>query len=172
LFLRIIAWLAQARRPMTVAELAQGLGAKPEVVAECIGRNVLSQNVRQADLPGSSSPDYWIPRVDETITRALLDPASAGAVRFVDMAIAEASTEPAVTAFGPRLRSEHEVRANQHVVAGEGLVSAQLSLVTRLEGEGIGATRAKRVLLKLRQVLNQQYARRAAVVAALRGAVG
>ncbi len=71
---------------MTVADVGKALGLPPDVVAQCIGLHIYLEKKEVAEITIPPPADYWVPRITDVISRALLDPKRAGRVLAVDAA--------------------------------------------------------------------------------------
>lgn len=61
LFLRFIAAVGQAPRPMTVNELGKVLETSPDVIAQCIALHLYLERKRVEEMPIAPPADYWVP---------------------------------------------------------------------------------------------------------------
>ena len=87
LFLRIIAVVSQSTKPMTVLDIADALGIRPDVIAHCVGLHVYLDRKRVAELTLPPPPDYWAPAPTDVITRELLQPKRAGRMLTLEKAL-------------------------------------------------------------------------------------
>ena len=81
LFLRIIAVVSQSAKRMTVADIGNALQLPADVVAHCIALHVYLEGKRVNEITIPPPADYWVPKIDEVISRELLEPKRAGSVR-------------------------------------------------------------------------------------------
>ena len=93
LFLRIFAVVGQARRPISVEQIAGKLNVAPDVVAHCIGLHLYLDRTHQERLTLPVAADYWVPDPSQPISRELLDPKSAGAMAIVDAVLKRAAQQ-------------------------------------------------------------------------------
>lgn len=89
LFLRVVAMVSQSTKPMTVADIGKALGLPADVVAQCVGLHLFLESKCVGEMMIPPPADYRVPKIDDVISRKMLEPKRLG--RVLDCRVSHAT---------------------------------------------------------------------------------